>query len=116
MTDFEVPPGAGRKFIKAWEKLAEHVEKCSANKAFSLSKIMDDNTSFAAYSVWELPPHPHLYGITNQAVAEAAANKKGRGRKHFDAVGKFIREIEELGVTLKNTPIMPIREVPRHSS
>ena len=95
VTRFNVPPGAGRKFIKAWKELECEVHKWRGSEAFSLFQVLGDNTQFVGYAAFKPP--------------KGGPPKKGR--EVFD---RYMEEIEDLGVSFTTTPIFNLNDVRPH--
>jgi len=55
VTRFNVPPGASRKFIKAWKKLESKVADSKGLIALTLSKPAGDNILFTSYAHFDSP-------------------------------------------------------------
>jgi hypothetical protein len=90
VTRYNVPPGAARKFTKAWKRLESEVHKWEGSRAFALYRFLGDNTRFVGYAAFKPP--------------KGGPPKKGR--KVYE---KYLEEIEDAGVSFTTEPIFPIR-------
>jgi len=95
VTRFNVPPGASRKFIKAWKKLECEVHKWRGSKGFALFRVLGDNSKFVGYAAFKPP-------------------KGGPPRKGAEVFEKYIEHIEDVGVSFTTTPIFPVGDMPPH--
>jgi heme-degrading monooxygenase HmoA len=97
LTVYQVPPGAGKKFTKAWKKLACKVGGWKGSRGLALYTVMGANTQFVSYAAWEPSRKP---------------SKKDREEK-MKVFHAFKEAVEDMGVSYRAKPIFAI-ERPTH--
>jgi hypothetical protein len=98
-TRFEVPPGAGKKFVHAWKKLACKAGGWKGSRGLALFATAGDNTHYLGYAAWEMPRH--------------RPSKKEQEEK-MKVFRKWREEVEDLGVAFHTEPVIPVRPPPHH--
>jgi hypothetical protein len=96
VSQFTVPPGASRKFIKAWQELECVVRKSKDTKALSLFSVLGSNTEFVDYSAFKTPRD----GKPPKEIAKAFED--------------YLERIEGLGVSFSTTPIFNLEDPHLH--
>jgi hypothetical protein len=96
VSQFTVPPGASRKFIKAWKELECVVRKFKGTRGFALFNVLGSNTEYMDVSAFEVPRD----GKPPEEVAKAYE--------------EYIERIEGLGVSFTTTPILNLEDLPPH--
>jgi hypothetical protein len=97
LTLYQVPPGAGKKFTRAWKKLACKVGGWKGSRGLALYSVMGANTYYVSYAAWEPSRHP---------------SKKDREEK-MKVFHAFKEEVEDMGVSFRAKPLFAI-ERPAH--
>jgi hypothetical protein len=99
LTLHQVPPGAGKKFTRAWKKLACKVGGWKGSRGLALFATAGDNTHYLGYAAWEMPRH--------------RPSKKEQEEK-MKVFRKWREEVEDLGVAFHTEPVIPVRPPPHH--